>query len=470
MVALSVSAFKAHHWVALRRDREEPMSTPTGRTFPPGFFWGAATSAYQVEGAVGEDGRGESIWDRFCRLPGKVRNGEDGAIACDFYHRYPEDVMLMAELGLNAFRFSVAWPRVLPQGRGARNEAGLDFYDRLVDRLLEVGIEPFVTLYHWDLPQALEDGGGWPARQTVAAFVEYVTVVVRRLGDRVRYWITHNEPWVAAWLGYGWGQHAPGRADRGDALRAAHHLLLSHGRAVEAIRALSSGAQVGITLNLTPIHPASDDERDRAAARRIDLFQNRWFLDPLWLGGYPAESREELERHGVAVEAGDEEEIAVPIDFLGVNYYSRAVVRQDPEREEASFVRIPGAQYTDMGWEVYPSGLRELIERLTAEYRVPRLFITENGAAYPDVRGHDGAVRDPERRSYLEAHLAALAAATDAGAPVQGYFVWSLLDNFEWAHGYWKRFGIVYVDYPTLERVPKESARWYRDFIAAQAF
>lgn len=444
------------------------MSEIAEGPFPRTFYWGAATSAYQVEGAVAEAGRGESIWDRFCRQSGRVRNGESGAIACDFYHHYREDVRLMAHLGLNAFRFSIAWPRVVPDGRGTPNEAGLDFYERLVDALLEEGIEPFVTLYHWDLPQALEDEGGWPARTVVDAFVDYVAVVVGRLADRVRFWITHNEPWVAAWLGYGWGEHAPGRASRSDALRAAHHLLLSHGRAVRAIRALAPRARVGITLNLTPMHPATEDPLDQEAARRMDLFQNRWFLDPIWRGCYPDQALIELGREGVPTSPQDAEEIAAPVDFLGVNYYSRGVVRHDPDRGEPAFVRVPGAAYTDMGWEVYPRGLEELLRQVSRDYGVAQFFVTENGAAYADVRGHDGQVRDPERRAYLDEHLQALAAARRAGVPVEGYFVWSLLDNFEWAHGYWKRFGIVYVEYPTLERVPKESARWYRDFIAAQ--
>jgi beta-glucosidase len=434
-------------------------------SLPRNFCWGAATAAYQVEGAADEDGRGESIWDRFCATPARVRNGESGAVACDFYHRYRDDIGLMQELGLDAFRFSVAWPRVLPEGRGRLNSAGLDFYDRLVDDLLAAGIEPVPTLYHWDLPQPLEDAGGWPERATAEAFVELVAAVADRLGDRVERWITHNEPWVAAWLGYGWGIHAPGRASADDAIAAAHHLLLSHGWAAQALRERCPGAEVGITLNLAPTYAAGGSLEDREAVRTADGYLNRWFLDPLFRGAYPEDM---LRRFSPPVADGDLAAIAAPLDFLGVNYYFRALVEHDPGGGLPRLVRPQTGELTATGWEVFPEALTRLLVRIANDYAPPAIYITENGAAYEDVRAHDGAVRDPERRAYQVAHLAATARAVDAGVPVRGYYVWSLLDNFEWAHGYSKRFGIVFVDYPTLERVPKSSFAWYRDTIVRQ--
>jgi beta-glucosidase len=436
--------------------------------FPADFVWGAATAAYQIEGATNEDGRGESIWDRFCATPGKVRGGETGVVACDFYHRYQEDIGLMRELGLDSFRFSIAWPRVVPEGRGRVNQAGLDFYDRLVDELLEQGIRPFPTLYHWDLPQPLEDAGGWPARATAEAFVEYVEAVASRLGDRVSHWVTHNEPWVAAWLGYGSGEHAPGRTSPADALAAAHHLLLSHGWAVDVLRRGSTAAEVGITLVLVPAYPASDAEGDREAAQHGDGFFNRWFLDPVFRASYPADMLEHFAPAGPPIVDGDLEAIAEPLDFLGVNYYSRQVLRANPDGGRPLVVRVPDASYTEMQWEIYPDGLFDVLVRLRDDYDPPAIHITENGAAFSDYRDHDGEVNDLERQAYIAEHLTAIGRAIEAGVPVQGYFLWSLLDNFEWAQGYSKRFGIVYVDYPTLERVPKASYRWYRDFVAAQ--
>jgi beta-glucosidase len=423
-------------------------------------------SAYQVEGAVHADGRGESIWDRFSATPGKVANGDSGAVACDSYHRYREDVRLVRELGLNAFRFSVAWPRVVPGGRGSVNEAGLDFYDRLVDELLAAGIEPFVTLYHWDLPQALEDRGGWPVRETAEAFAEYVGVVSDRLGDRVRRWITQCEPWVISWLGYGLGEHAPGRRSEADALAAAHHVLLGHGLAAPVLRSRSAEAQVGITIDLVAFHPLTDSPGDLAAVRRCDGFRNRWILDPVLRGEYPADLLEVYEPILPTIEDGDLRTIAAPLDFLGVNYYTRSIVRADPAGGEPVTVEDDAAERTDMGWEVYPDGLYELLRRLDDEYELPPLYVTENGAAYADRR-ENGSVHDPQRISYVERHLAAIRRALDDGIPVRGYFLWSLLDNFEWAFGYSRRFGIVYVDYETLERVPKASYHWYRDLIAA---
>jgi len=442
--------------------------------FPRDFVWGAATSAYQIEGGARADGKGESIWDAFSRLPGAVLNGETGDVACDHYHRWSEDVRLMAELGLKAYRFSIAWPRILPDGMGRANSAGLDFYSRLVDALLAAGIRPFVTLYHWDLPQALQDRGGWPNREVVGWFADYVEVVSRRLGDRVRDWITHNEPWVAAMLGYGVGLHAPGIRNPAAALWAAHHLLLSHGEAVSILRHNVPGARVGITLNLSPIHPASDGEADHAAARRRDGFLNRWFLDALYRGAYPADMlayyRERLSGQP-DFPSDDLTRIAIPTDFLGVNYYTRSVARDDPQSLEAQTQTVPveGAEYTDTDWEVYPAGLSELLLRLRDEYAPPAIYVTENGAAFADAppSGANDEVGDERRIAYLRAHLLEAQQTIAAGVPLRGYFVWSLIDNFEWAQGYSKRFGIVYVDYSAQRRIVKASGRWYADVIRA---
>jgi beta-glucosidase len=435
-------------------------------SFPSDFVWGAATASFQIEGATHEDGRGESVWDRFCATPGKVRGGDTGEVACDFYHRYRDDVRLMKELGLDAFRFSIAWPRVVPDGRGAVNDAGLDFYDRLVDELLANEIEPFATLFHWDTPQALEDVGGWSERATAEAFAEYAEAVANRLGDRVHHWITHNEPWVYAWIGHAWGEHAPGRTSEADAVAAAHHLLLSHGWAVDAIRRASPDARVGITLNLAHAYPASDTPEDEAAAYRVDGEGNRWFLDPIFRGSYPADLLERNELVQPHVRDGDFEAISAPTDFLGVNNYFRFIVGAGADGPQ--MIGNPEAQHTDMGWEVYPDGLHQLLVRVARDYEPAAIYVTENGAAFPDVRVHDGGVHDLERTAYLESYIGAVARAIAEGAPVKGYFVWSLLDNFEWAFGYSKRFGIVYVDYPTLERVPKDSFYWYRDLVSSR--
>jgi beta-glucosidase len=435
--------------------------------FPADFVWGAATAAYQVEGAVAEDGRGESIWDRFTATPGKILNGDDGRVACDSYHRHSEDVRLMRELGLNGYRFSVAWPRILPEGRGRVNPAGLDFYDRFVDELLANGIEPFLTLYHWDLPQALEDRGGWPVRDTVEAFAEYAEVVAARLGDRVRHWMTVNEPWVIAWLGYATGQDAPGRTSEPDAVAAAHHVLVAHGRAAEVLRREAPGAQVGIAIDLVPMHPLTSSEADVEAARREDALRNRWFLDPVFRGEYPSEGLRRLGPMLPPFVAEDLSTIAAPLDFVGINYYRRHLVRADPATGEPAVVAPSNVEVTGMGWEVYPDALYELLVRLRDEYDVPPVHVTENGAAFPDAR-RNGHVDDPKRRSYIERHVDALGRALGEGVPVAGYFVWSLLDNFEWSRGYSQRFGLVYVDFASLERVPKASYHWYRGFIAEQ--
>ncbi len=394
-------------------------------------------------------------------------NGDDGRVACDSYHRYREDMRLMRELGLDAYRFSIAWARILPEGRGRINEPGLDFYDRFVDELLANGIEPFLTLYHWDLPQALEDRGGWPARETVEAFAEYTEVVAARLGDRVRHWITQNEPWVIAWLGYGTGQDAPGRVSEADAVAAGHHVLLAHGRAVQVLRRDVPGAKVGITIDLIPMHPLTDSVADGEAARLEDAVRNRWFLDPLLRGEYPAEAMPRFGPMLPSLGADDLRTISEPLDFLGVNYYRRHVVRADPASGMPQVVQPEGSEYTGMGWEIHPDALSELLVRLHDDYEVPPLYITENGAAFADELV-DGHIDDPRRIAYIERHLDAASHALAAGVPLAGYFVWSLLDNFEWSRGYSQRFGIVHVDFETLERVPKTSYAWYRDFIAAQ--
>ncbi|MEU5879522.1 GH1 family beta-glucosidase [Spirillospora sp. NPDC047279] len=453
-------------------------------SFPEDFRWGAATAAYQIEGATAEDGRGPSVWDTFARTPGKVLGGDTGDVAVDHYHRYREDVALMADLGLRAYRFSVSWPRVQPDGAGTANTAGLDFYRRLVDALLEAGIEPWPTLYHWDLPQALEDAGGWPERETAHRFADYATIVHDALGDRVHHWTTINEPWCAAFLGYASGEHAPGRIDAAGSLRAAHHLMLGHGLAVEGMRARHPGNHFGAAVNLYAISPASGVDADLDAARRIDGMQNRFFLDPLLRGAYPADVLTDLEGFGLdeAIKDGDLATINQPVDHLGVNYYSRFTVTGVPgEATQAAtspfashspwvgsdFVRFVdgGRPVTGMGWEIDESGLLELLSRLHGEYPAVDLYITENGAGYDEELGGDDTVHDQDRIAYLDAHLRACHAAISEGVPLRGYFTWSLLDNFEWAWGYSKRFGLVHVDYATQRRVPKESARWYAGVI-----
>lgn len=443
----------------------------TTLSFPPDFAWGAATASYQIEGAWDEDGKGESIWDRFAHTPGKIANGDTGDVACDHYHRWPEDVALMKELGLNAYRFSISWPRILPSGRGAVNPAGLDFYGRLVDALLEAGITPFVTLYHWDLPQTLQDQGGWPARLCAEAFVEYADVVSRHLGDRVKHWATLNEPMVSALAGHLHGEHAPGHTDLDEALAAAHHLLLGHGWALPVIHRNSPQASAGIVLDPIPTVPASPSAADRAAAWRTDGVINRWYLDPLAARGYPADVVQHFGRAMDFVQGGDMEAIATPVDFLGINYYNRIIARSEEitEAENAPCTVIPNPGQTEMGWEVYPEGLYEILGRIHFDYNFPVLYITENGAAYADQVGPDGQVDDPLRVAYYRQHLTQAARAIAAGVPLRGYFTWSLLDNFEWSRGYDKRFGLIYVDHAMQQRIVKGSARWYARVIAANA-
>jgi beta-glucosidase len=445
--------------------------------FPAGFVWGAATAAYQIEGAAAEDGRGPSIWDTFSHTPGTVLAGDTGDVATDHYHRFREDVALMADVGITAYRFSIAWPRVQPDGSGAVNERGLDFYRRLVDALLEAGIEPYATLYHWDLPQPLEDSGGWPVRDTAYRFADYAARVHAGLGDRVGHWITVNEPWCAAFLGYGSGDHAPGRRDPADSVRAAHHLLLGHGLALPALR--EDGGRTGAAVNLYAVSPASRAPEDLDAARRIDGLQNRFFLDALLLGRYPEDVLADLEPYGLAecVRDGDLDLIGAPADLLGVNYYSRHTVTGLPGAEgqaitspfaetspwpgagHVSFV-LAGRPVTGMGWEIDTDGLQEVLTRVAAQYPAVPLYVTENGAAFDDVVT-PGGVHDPERIAYLDGHLRACHTAIGQGVPLRGYFAWSLMDNFEWGWGYAKRFGLVHVDFQTQKRLPKSSARWF---------
>ncbi|GAA2453681.1 GH1 family beta-glucosidase [Actinomadura vinacea] len=454
--------------------------------FPEGFLWGTATAAYQIEGAVTADGRGPSIWDAFCAEPGRVKNGDTGAVACDHYHRWPEDVALMAGLGVNAYRFSVAWPRIQPAGRGRANPKGLDFYERLVDALTERGIAPALTLYHWDLPQALQDGGGWMNRDTAHRFADYAALVADRLGDRVAVWITLNEPFVHMTEGYGLGTHAPGQALLLDALPAAHHLLLGHGLAVPVLRERVSG-QVAITNNYSPVRAAGGSAGDRAAADALDALQNRLFTDPLLLGAYP-----DLSAFGIGpglpfVRDGDLRVISAPPDRLGVNYYSPtmvaapgagsragggpSVLSEVGERLESAAlpfedVPIEGCPVTAFGWPVVPDGLRELLLYLRDRYgdALPPILITENGCSQRDEAGRP----DRERIEFLDGHLRAVHRAMEAGVDVRGYFVWSLLDNFEWAEGYDQRFGLVHVDFATRERTPKASYHWFREQLRAQ--
>ncbi|MGH8828082.1 MAG: GH1 family beta-glucosidase [Jiangellaceae bacterium] len=442
--------------------------------FPAGFRWGAATAAFQIEGSTRADGRTDSIWDTFCRIPGAVAGGDTGDPAADHYRRMADDVALMAELGLGVYRFSVAWPRVCPDGDARVNPAGLDFYSRLVDELLSAGITPWITLYHWDLPQVLEDAGGWTSRVTAQRFADYAAATAARLGDRVRFWTTLNEPWCSALLGYASGEHAPGRTDPVAAVAAAHHLMLAHGLGVEALRAALPDATVGVTLNFAPISSADPGSAaDVEAARRIDGLQNRLFLDAVAHGAYPVDVAADLDPYGLAdhVRDGDLAVIGAPIDLLGVNYYRDAVVAGgDAERLPSPWVGAAEVRFverdvhrTGQGWEVTPDGLHRLLTDLHREVPHLPLYVTENGAAYPDVVTPDGQVHDLERTRFLEAHVRACHRAIADGVDLRGYFAWSLLDNFEWAYGYAQRFGIVHVDYETQVRTVKDSGHWFAE-------
>jgi beta-glucosidase len=442
-------------------------------SFPRDFLWGAATSSYQIDGAWDEDGKGESIWDRFTHTPGRIEDNSTGDVTCDHYRRWPEDIDLMKQLGLRAYRFSTAWTRFLPDGRGRINQAGIDFYSRLVDGLLEAGVVPFLTLYHWDLPQALQDEGGWTVRSTVEAFSEYADLVSRNLGDRVKNWITHNEPYCAAFLGHEIGSDAPGWQDWEAAIMASHHILLSHGLAVPAIRANSHECEIGIALNHEYSEPASASSADIQAARLYDGYYNRWFLDPIYGRDYPADMVGDYHGKGYIpdglyfVEPGDMEAISVPLDFQGVNYYTRVILRGEAAEGNLPPSVVQRQPLTEMGWEVYPEGLTNFLNRFHFEYRPAKMIVTENGSSYPDLLETDGRIHDKSRIAYLQAHLSAAQRAIENGVPLAGYFVWSLMDNFEWSLGYQKRFGIVYVDYESQQRHPKDSFFWYRDVIKA---
>ena len=452
---------------------EDPLAS--GVRFPDGFVWGAATASYQIEGAANEDGRGPSIWDTFSRAPGRVHAGHTGDVACDHYHRYVEDVALMADLGLASYRYSIAWPRIQPDGTGPVNTRGLDFYDRLTDELIGKGIDPVVTLYHWDLPQSLQDRGGWTVRETAEAFAEYAQIMHARLGDRVRTWTTLNEPWCSAYLGYASGVHAPGIKDPASAFRAVHHLLLGHGLAARALRA--AGAQsVSITLNPSAVFPLDENNPvDVDAARIVDGLSNRIFLDPLLRGQYPDDMREHMARFTDLdfIRDGDEAIINAPIDVLGVNFYTPSYVSAKPGQPaspdapgtEGIAFRKPVGPITDIGWQIEPAALTRLLDRIHRDYPGTPMMITENGAAYPDGPGDDGQIHDTNRIEYFDGHLRACLDAISHGVDLRGYFAWSLMDNFEWAEGYAKRFGIVHVDYATQRRVPKDSARWYQEVI-----
>ncbi len=442
------------------------MSDPTSALhFPPDFVWGVSTSAFQIEGAADADGKGPSIWDTFCRQSGAIADASDGRVACEHYQRWADDLDLIQSLGVKAYRFSVSWPRVQPTGQGAWNEAGLAFYDRLVDGMLARGLQPHLTLNHWDLPQALQDRGGWANRETVDHFVDYALGIQRRLGDRLASLCTHNEPWVVAVLGHQTGVFAPGLKDEALALQVSHHLLLSHGRALKALRAEGAKEKLGIVLNLAPVHPATPAAADKARAVLEDGRLLRWYMDPLCQGRYPVDIWLDLGAKAPKMQDGDLAEIRQPLDFLGVNYYSRLVQSADRPWD----AKAAGKEVNEMGWEIYPEGLTELLLRLHRDYpQVPSLWVTENGGAFPDP-WIEGRVQDEARTRYLQRHIAAVHAARLEGVPVDAYMVWSLLDNFEWSSGYAKRFGIVHVDYQTQQRTPKDSARWYRQFLAAQA-
>lgn len=437
----------------------------------PGFWWGVAASAYQIEGGR-TDGKGKSIWDVFSD---EGRLADPGDVTADHYHRWAEDVALMADLGVSAYRLSIAWTRVLPEGTGAVNQPGIDFYSRLIDELLSNGITPFVTLYHWDLPETLQERGGWPVRATVEAFAEYADVVGKAFGDRVKNWITHNEPWVAAVLGHVEGMFAPGIRDWSEGLKAGHHLLLSHGRAVEILRDRSPGCSVGIALDCRPAYPASDRPEDLAACRHFDGYRNRWFFDPVFGKGYPADIVDTYVERGRIrnldfVQAGDLDVISKPLDFLGVNYYTSIVVAASGDESEDTGVPAggnPPAGFTEMGWEITPHALTEFLVRVNDEYRAPAIVITENGASFSDGPDGSSRINDQRRVEYLDRHIRAALEAADLGVPLHGYFVWSLLDNLEWTSGFAQRFGLVYVDHSVGTRTPKDSYYWYRDFITS---
>ena len=452
----------------MNSSKDDPLPGISRGDFPDDFRWGCATSAYQIEGAVNEDGRGESIWDRFCAAPGNIRDGSSGAVASNHYHQWPEDLKLAHDMGVNSYRFSIAWPRIFPDGLGRRpNGKGIDFYSRLVDGMLEQGIEPWATLYHWDLPQPLQDRGGWNNRDTVLAFVDYAATMSRILGDRIKHWMTHNEPWCTAFIGHLEGVHAPGERNFKTALQVCHHVLLSHGLSVPVIRANAADSRLGIALSLHPLSSATASQADIRAKVRHDGLRNRWFLDPLYGRGYPEDIWNLCGNHVPAVEQGDLKAIAAPTDFLGVNYYFPEIVADAPgEAPIATKVIMPAnVERTAYGWEVSPDGLVSLLKRVTADYQPAEIYLTENGSTYDDIVTGKGTIEDFERRSYLARHIAALKRAVDGSIPVKGYFAWSLLDNFEWSEGYLRRFGLIHVDFKTQRRTLKLSGEWYRNFL-----
>jgi len=438
--------------------------------FPAGFLFGAATSAHQIEGAADEDGRGPSIWDTFAATPGAVTHGDTGAIACDHYHRVDADLDLAAAMGLTAYRFSLAWPRIIPDGLGSVNQKGLDFYRRMLDGLHARGIEPVVTLYHWDLPQPLQDAGGWANRDTVSRFCDYAQVVLDSLGDLVSRWVTVNEPFCSAMIGHLEGRHAPGLRDMHAALAAGHHLLLAHGQAVQIVRASAPGAEVGISHLFSDLRPASPSAGDEAATRRLDGYENRWFLDPVSSGSYPEDMFDWYQRQVPIdfIRDGDMRIVATPMDFLGVNYYETKAVTHDPAEPYHRARALPSTgKLTAGGLDVCPDGLGRILHRVSSQVTVP-LYITESGAAFNDYADPEGGVADLERVDYLADHLGTALAAIESGVDLRGYFIWSMLDNFEWAEGYSRRFGLVYVDFASQARIPKASARWYQQLIAGQ--
>ncbi|MGH8204822.1 MAG: GH1 family beta-glucosidase [Steroidobacteraceae bacterium] len=453
-----------------------PKTARPATEFPAGFLWGAATAAYQIEGATREDGRGESIWDRFSHTAGRVENGDNGDVACDSYHRYAEDVALLQQLGLRSYRFSIAWPRIQPDGRGAPNQKGLDYYERLVDATLAAGIRPLATLYHWDLPQALEDAGGWPERDTAARFADYAAIVVRALGDRVKHWNVFNEPKTFSSVGYWYGVHAPGRREPLTFVRATHVINLAQGEATRAMKAIDGTAQVGSAFDVAPMYPATPSPQDAAAAERWHRFQNLWFLYPALHGRYPegalqADRQAEL----LGFRPGDEKILRAPFDFVGLNYYTPVLVKAAPQGNgipgldtESLWATMHGDHpRTDIGWTVYPQGFHDILVRMAKETGRLPIEITENGASYNTAPGPDGRIRDAERVEYLRGHLRMISRAIRDGVPIRAYHCWSLLDNFEWAQGYSQRFGIVHVDFASQRRTIKDSGRWYAGVAAS---
>ncbi|HQE25536.1 MAG TPA: GH1 family beta-glucosidase [Candidatus Atribacteria bacterium] len=441
--------------------------------FSSDFVFGVATASYQIEGAWNEDGKGENIWDRFSHTPGKIEDETNGDMTCDHYHRFEEDITLMKELGVDAYRFSISWSRIFPEGKGRVNERGVEFYRRLIQKLKEANIQPVVTLYHWDLPQALQNKGGWESKETIDAFLEYARFLFRVFRDDVPLWITHNEPWVVSFPGHYEGTMAPGKSNFGSALSVSRNLLLSHGLVVQAFREEKINSKIGIALNLSPVHSVSNNKEDVEAAKRFDGYLNRWFLDPLFRGQFPEDMLDWYQKKGWQILPLTSEEskiVSQPIDFLGINYYSRHIVKRGQESVlEVDFSYPPESEYAEMGWEVYPPGIHEITTRVNTEYNPEEIYITENGISVQDEVDEDGKIKDVKRIEYLKEHLLRLYQAMEEGCPVKGYFVWSLMDNFEWVRGFSQRFGLIYTDYKTLKRIPKESFYWYQKIINGRA-